>query len=231
MSSAHEAEPGDGHAYRSGQVRDWPEEGGCGPTRLVIPSMTATMPSGSSARERPGPVLVLGAGIGGLTAAIAMRRAGGSVEVYERAPELREVGAGLTIQPNAILALRAIGLDGPVIAAGRRLRAGRLLRVDGRVLSYIPAEEVYGRVGAPAVGIHRGTLQRVLLDALRPDRPHTGQAAVRYETRADGAKLWFADGSEAEGTLLIGADGLQSVVRKQLLADGDPVYAGYTAWR
>jgi 2-polyprenyl-6-methoxyphenol hydroxylase-like FAD-dependent oxidoreductase len=197
----------------------------------MIGSVVATMPSGSTARKHPGPVLVLGAGIGGLSAAIALRRAGWSVEVYERAPELREIGAGLTIQPNAILALHAIGLDRAVVAAGRRLPSGRLLRMDGRVLSYLPAEEIYARVGAPAVGIHRGTLQRVLLDALGPHGPHPDREAAAYEARADGVKLRFADGSEAVGALLVGADGLRSVVRKQLLADGAPEYAGYTAWR
>ena len=192
--------------------------------------MTATIPSARNPVDG-GPVLVVGAGIGGLAAAIALRRAGRAVEVYERTPELLEVGAGITIQPNAVLALREIGLDGAVVAAGRRLASGSLRRADGRVLATFPAEEIYARLGAPAVALHRATLQRVLLDALGTERPRCGRTAMRYEGGDDGVTLHFADGGAARGSVLVGADGLRSVVRRQLLDDGDPVYAGYTAWR
>jgi 2-polyprenyl-6-methoxyphenol hydroxylase-like FAD-dependent oxidoreductase len=177
------------------------------------------------------PILVVGAGIGGLTAAIALRRAGLPVEVYERAPELLEVGAGLTLQPNALLALRAIGMEDAVRLAGHAQAASRLLRSDGRVLAEVPVQDVYRAVGAIAVGIHRGTLQSLLLDALGPVTPRCGRTAVGYEEESDRVTVHFAEGESATGALLLGADGLRSAVRAQLLADGEPVYRGYTAWR
>lgn len=153
------------------------------------------------------------------------------MEVYERAPELLEVGAGLTIQPNAVTALRGIGLDSAVREGGRMQAASRLVRGDGRVLSALPLDEVYAQVGAPALGIHRATLQRLLLNALGPGPLHSGRTVTRYEAGPDGATVAFAEGGAAEGLLLVGADGLRSAVRAQLLADGEPVYRGYTTWR
>lgn len=110
----------------------------------------------------PGPILIAGGGIGGLTAGVALRRAGFEVRVFERASEIREVGAGLTIQSNAILALRHIGLDRAVVESGRVLSAGSVRRPDGKVLSRGDLEEIGRSVGAPAVAIHRGTLQRLI---------------------------------------------------------------------
>jgi 2-polyprenyl-6-methoxyphenol hydroxylase-like FAD-dependent oxidoreductase len=152
------------------------------------------------------------------------------VDLYERAPELREVGAGITVQPNAIHALREIGLGEAAEAAGCRITAARLTRADGRVLSTM-TEEVYAAAGAPAVALHRATLQRVLLSALPGEGPRCGRAAIGYASRPDGVTLSFADGTTVEGAWLLGADGLRSVVRAQLLNDGDPRYAGYTSWR
>jgi 2-polyprenyl-6-methoxyphenol hydroxylase-like FAD-dependent oxidoreductase len=176
------------------------------------------------------PILIAGAGIGGLTAAIALRHAGFAVEIYERAHELQEVGAGITVQPNAIHALRVIGVGEAVEAAGCRITAARLTRADGRVLSAM-TDEVYAAAGAPAVALHRGTLLRVLLDALPGEGPRCGRAATGYEVGPDDVTLRFVEGPPAEGVLLVGADGLRSAVRAQLLADGEPRYAGYTSWR
>ncbi|HSB61484.1 MAG TPA: FAD-dependent monooxygenase, partial [Vicinamibacteria bacterium] len=117
-----------------------------------------------------------------------------------------------------------------VEAAGCRITAARLTRADGRMLSAV-TDEVYAAAGAPAVALHRGTLQRVLLGALPGEGPRCGREATGYEPRPDGVTLRFADGEAAEGALLVGADGLRSAVRAQLLADGEPRYAGYTSWR
>lgn len=177
------------------------------------------------------PILIAGGGIGGLTAGIALRRAGFEVRVFERAPEIGAVGAGLTIQSNAILALRQIGLDRDVIASGQVLAAASVRTPDGRVISQADLADVGRAVGAPAVAIHRATLQRLLLDALGADSVETGRDVQRYEARADGVSVTFQDGGREDGALLIGADGIRSAVRAQMLGDGEPLYAGYTCWR
>jgi 2-polyprenyl-6-methoxyphenol hydroxylase-like FAD-dependent oxidoreductase len=179
-------------------------------------------------------IVVVGAGIGGLTAAIALRRAGFDVAVYERAEALRPVGAGLTIQPNAVLALRRVGVDEAVENTGAHLRAGELFRADGTQLTRLTretSEAVTRQVGAPLVGIHRATLHGILLDALGRERVHLGRTCTGY-TQGEGEVTVRFEGGEAVGaTALLGADGLRSTVRRQLLGDGEPVYAGYTCWR
>ena len=175
------------------------------------------------------PILIAGGGIGGLTAAIALRRAGCEVRVFERAPEIREVGAGLTLQSNAILALRRIGLDEAIVASGRVVGWASLRMPDGKILSRADMDEVAREVGAPSAAIHRATLQHLLLGAAGP--VETGREVVGYEAREDGVTVQLRDGTWADGGILVGADGLRSAVRAQLLGDGEPLYAGYVAWR
>jgi 2-polyprenyl-6-methoxyphenol hydroxylase-like FAD-dependent oxidoreductase len=178
--------------------------------------------------------IVIGGGIGGLCAAIALRRAGVQVEVYERASELRPVGAGITIQPNAVLALRRLGLGERVEHAGAALRAGGLLRADGGALTTVRPQfgaRLARELGAGTVGIHRATLHAILLDALGGDALQLGRSCVGFTAKGARVIAEFADGSQREADLLIGADGLHSALRAQLLADGEPIYAGYTSWR
>lgn len=177
------------------------------------------------------PVLIAGGGIGGLAAALALRHAGFEVRVFERTPEIREVGAGITAQPNAILALRRIGADYPIIEAGRAAGPGSLRRWDGKVLSCNDLRAIEAAVGAPTVTIHRATLQRQLLELLGSARVKTGSEVTGYEETETGVTASFRDGRTAEGALLVGADGIRSAVRAQLLGDGEPLYAGYTCWR
>lgn len=179
----------------------------------------------------PQPILIAGGGIGGLTAGIALRRAGFEIRVFERASRIGEVGAGLTVQSNAVLSLRRLGLDRDVIGSGQVLGAASVLRPAGRVISRADLAEVARAAGAPAVAIHRATLQRLLLDALGEDAVETGREVESYDARPDGVSVRFRDGGQAEGSLLIGADGIRSAVRARMLGDGEPLYSGYTCWR
>ena len=176
-------------------------------------------------------VLIAGGGIGGLTAAIALRQAGLPVQVLERTPEIRELGAGITLQANAVLALRRIGLDRAVMAAGRSIGIASIRRWDGTLLSGTDFREIETLLGAPSVAIHRATLQRILLEALGPGVLRAGSEVVVYEAGPDGVEVRLGDGGRIAGAALIGADGIRSAVRARLLGDGDPLYAGYVSWR
>jgi 2-polyprenyl-6-methoxyphenol hydroxylase-like FAD-dependent oxidoreductase len=176
-------------------------------------------------------VLIAGGGIGGLTLGVALRRAGFSVRVFERAPSLRPVGAGITMQTNAILAFRTIGLDTAVAAAGHVMQRGSVLDAQGRVLGSMHLSEMAQELGAPLIAIHRARLQEVLQQALGPEPLVLGLKVVGFREEQGAVVARLSDGTEARGDLLVGADGLRSTVRAQLLDDGEPRYAGYTSWR
>lgn len=169
--------------------------------------------------------IVVGAGIGGLAAAIALERAGWEVSVYEAEAELRPLGAGLSIWPNAARALRSLGL-GELVDRGVD-QAGGVRRADGSMLAGFGPGAVEKRYGEPIVGLHRADLQGALLSACGPERVHLGMRLAAL----DGERLRFADGSAAGADLLVGADGLRSVVRAGLLGDGEPRDAGIVAYR
>lgn len=172
-------------------------------------------------------MLVVGGGIGGLSTAIALRRAGVEAEVFERAPELREVGAGISIWPNATRILREWGVLDALVARGFVLRRGAILSPSGRLLQAMPFPEM----DAPHLLVHRAELQTTLAEALPPWVLHLG-AEFRSVGEADGqVRATFAGLGDAAGDALVGADGLRSAVRAALLGDGPPTYRGYTVWR
>jgi 2-polyprenyl-6-methoxyphenol hydroxylase-like FAD-dependent oxidoreductase len=175
--------------------------------------------------------VVVGGGIGGLTAGIALRRVGWDVSVYERAAELREVGAGITLWTNAVKVLRALGVGPAVEAVAHPIARSEVRSWRGRLINTIDFAAMSGRLGVPTVGVHRADLQATLADALGREHLRLGAEFVGYEQDAGGVTARFADGSAERGDVLIGADGLRSAVRRQMLGDGPPRYAGYTAWR
>lgn len=174
-------------------------------------------------------VIVAGAGIGGLTAAIALSRHGVEVEVVERAAELLPLGAGLTLQPNAMRALDALDLAGPVERAGARLGPTVLRTSSGRRLGGMDLSRLSKEVG-PAVGIHRGQLQRLLLASLGESRIRYGVTVLGASTAADHALLDTSDGGR-QADAVVGADGANSTIRAALHGAMTPRYAGYTCWR
>ena len=168
---------------------------------------------------------VIGAGIGGLATGIALQRAGWEATVYEAADELRPLGAGLSIWPNGVQALRALGLGNFVAAAPKS--GGALRRADGSVLTEFEVETVERRYGAPLIGAHRGDLHEALVAALGSDRIRLGARL----SACDGAELRFADGATERADLVVGADGLNSTVRAELLGDGEPRDSGIVTFR
>jgi 2-polyprenyl-6-methoxyphenol hydroxylase-like FAD-dependent oxidoreductase len=168
-------------------------------------------------------IIVVGAGIGGLAAAIGLRRAGHDVTILERSPRLEGIGAGLVLFENAMRALDRLGVRRAVAAQGARGRRGLVLTSDGRELTSMPAHLLDG-----TVAIHRGDLQAALAHAAGDVR--LGAEVTSVDDGDDDVVATLADGTRERAELLVGADGLASIVR-QVVTDARPRFAGYTAWR
>jgi 2-polyprenyl-6-methoxyphenol hydroxylase-like FAD-dependent oxidoreductase len=175
--------------------------------------------------------IVTGGGIGGLCAAIGLGQIGVETAVYEQAESFSLVGAGLTIWANAIKALRRLGVADAVIRAGTKIERGKLLNVHGRTLSCSQPGGLEQRFGEPTVAIHRADLHRILLDALPPGTVRPGARCTSFEQSEAGVTVRFAHGQTEVADLLIGADGIHSVIRQQLFPELALRYSGYTAWR
>jgi 2-polyprenyl-6-methoxyphenol hydroxylase-like FAD-dependent oxidoreductase len=168
-------------------------------------------------------VIVVGAGIAGLSVAIGLRRSGHDVVVLERAPRIDPIGAGITLFANAMSALDRLGMRDAVTAHGAPAKRSAILTREGRELAQVPSDLLEG-----TIAVHRADLQRELAAAAGEVR--LGVEITAVEPHDDGVIARGADGSEERGDLVIGADGLSSVVRPSI-ADVRPRYAGYTAWR
>lgn len=175
--------------------------------------------------------MIVGAGIGGLTAAIALRRSGIEATVFERAGELREVGAGILLAANAVKALGELGLSEKVYRLGTTASVARIHSWRGDVLSDVPVADLERRVGAPSAAVHRADLQGLLLQVLDEENVCLGAECSNFRQDEEGVTAVFAGGSEERASVLIGADGLNSTIRARLLGPEKPRYAGYTAWR
>lgn len=174
--------------------------------------------------------IVIGAGVGGLTAATALRAAGVEVEIYERARELREAGAALGIMSNAVAALRSIGIVGALEAQGEAIDDFQIFDTRGKLIAVTPLKQLHAELGFPSISIHRAALQRILLDAADGCSIQLGAACERIEPLAQEVRVYFADGRTSEADFVVGADGLHSAVRRQLHGDAPPRYAGYAVW-
>jgi 2-polyprenyl-6-methoxyphenol hydroxylase-like FAD-dependent oxidoreductase len=181
--------------------------------------------------KNPAKVVVAGGGIGGLTAAIALRRAGFEVIVFERAAELKEVGAGLLLAANAQKALAKIGLAEAVTRLGTPASSGEIRSWRGKVLASIPADELEKKIGTPSAAIHRADLQALLSREVGEGTLRLGSEVGAFEQDDSSVKVLLADGGRQSADILIGADGLRSRVRARLYGPEEPRYAGYTAWR
>ncbi|MCU1274591.1 MAG: Salicylate hydroxylase [Bryobacterales bacterium] len=174
---------------------------------------------------------LIGGGIGGLCAAMALRRGGLDTLVLEQADSLREVGAGLTIWTNAGKVLRRLGVADTVMATASITERFQLRTWRGDILDETRPGDLGRRFGYPNLVVHRADLLRALAPAVGSEDVALGARCVGWEQDGKGVTASFADGPQRHGDLLIGADGLHSVVREQMFGDGRPRYAGYTCWR
>lgn len=176
---------------------------------------------------------VIGAGIGGLTAALALARAGLRVRVFEQAPTFREVGAGIQLAPNATRLLHRLGLGDALARAAVKPARSELRRWDdGRVLWSQPLGAVIEeRFGAPYYHLYRPDLLAVLADALPGDVLRLGHRVTAVGEIDAGVRLRFDDGSTARADVALGADGIHSTVRAALFGPESPRFSGSTAYR
>ncbi|MBB5122509.1 FAD-dependent monooxygenase [Streptomyces eurocidicus] len=174
--------------------------------------------------------IVVGAGIGGLTTAIALRRVGVDVEVYERAGELRATGSALSVMANAVSALGGLGIDLRLERHGRRIELFQIRTGQGRLIRTLPFPDACRRVGAPSFCVSRPDLQRALLAEAGDCPVELGAVATGFTQSDSGAEVTFEDGRVARGDVLIGADGFHSAVRRQLAGLDDARDGGYVCW-
>jgi salicylate hydroxylase len=177
-------------------------------------------------------VAIIGGGIGGATAGCALAKAGLEVSVYESAPELKEIGAGVALHPNAMRVLRMIGVEGEVRRlAGRSEWSVTRNWKTGRVISKISRARQAESFGLSGATIHRADLLDVIAAALPEGCVTLGRRCATVESHADVAVARFEDGSEIEADVIIGADGIHSRVRAALFGPDDPKFTGKICYR
>lgn len=188
----------------------------------------------SEHQEHP-PFLVIGAGIGGLTAALALARRGLPVQVCERrvSRTVELAGTGMTIWSNATTALATLGIGDEVQAAGEAIERVRNVTGKGELLFETDVGMLAWPGSRPSVSISRGALVRVLLQACLDAGVHVrfGAGCAGYTADPDGVTVKLSDGGTVRGRALIGADGVSSDVRAQLAGDGAATYYGISVWR
>ncbi|QFT89799.1 FAD-dependent urate hydroxylase [Bacillus sp. THAF10] len=179
----------------------------------------------------PKTVMIIGGGIGGLSAAIALQQLGWNVSVYEKAKELKELGAGIVLSANAIKALEKLGVAEQVRKTGSPVKKAEIRTWDGKLLVNVPVHKQSKLYGTYSYLIYRPDLQSILYKKLKQETVVFGKKLIRIEN--DEAKITaiFEDGEEAEGDLLIGADGVHSEVRKSIIGSTPSRYSGFTAIR
>jgi salicylate hydroxylase len=193
-------------------------------------------PTAQTLAMRRDPVLIAGAGLGGLTAALALIARGFEVAVFEQASVLRELGAGVQLGPNGTRVLIGLGL-GPALERVVCPAAGKEIRLwnTGRSWTLFDlGESAVARYGAPYWMAHRGDLHAILLNAVhavRPDAVRLGAACISATQDSDGVALALASGEEVRGSALIGADGVHSRIRQSLFGAGAARFTGLMAWR
>jgi salicylate hydroxylase len=177
-------------------------------------------------------IAIVGGGLAGLAAAAALAKFGFAAEVFEAAPQLGEIGAGVNVSPQAIRVLRAIGV-GENVAAAAYVTPGVLTRDmhSGATLAYRDHANVEARFGAPVCSFHRADLLDALARGVDRGRIHLGHRLIAIEEGTAGVALRFANGVTHHAELVLAADGIHSQIRRAIYGDDHPSYTGQMVWR
>ena len=179
---------------------------------------------------------IIGAGLGGLTAAILLKIDGHDVKVFEQAPELGEVGAGIQVSANAVKVLWKIGLANVIDRQGVKPTSYKFrLYNSGELLQEFPLASTHEeKCGAPYYQMHRADLHKALTDKvleIDPNMVELNKTATKISQNEAGINISFMDGSVSEADLVIGADGIKSIVRQETIGRSEADFTGETAWR
>jgi salicylate hydroxylase len=175
-------------------------------------------------------ITIIGGGLAGLAAANALLKFGFDVEIFEQSPTLGEIGAGISVSSQAIKALRAIGVGEKTAAVGNVSQGIQTRNMHtGEPLEF--REPAAARYGAPHCFFHRADLLSSLASGIDSAHIHLGHRLTGIEERQSGVTLSFADGTSRQADIVIGADGIHSVVRRTLHGEDHPVYTGQMVWR
>jgi 2-polyprenyl-6-methoxyphenol hydroxylase-like FAD-dependent oxidoreductase len=176
-------------------------------------------------------ISIIGGGIAGLTTAIALLQKGIHANIYEAAPQVRPIGAGLALSSNAMKAYDLLGLKDEVIKQGRMLASFSVLDQRGKIITKADSELIRKKYGLDNFLIHRYALHELLLSKINPKTIFTNKKAKGFTKIGNQVCIEFEDGSSVNSDYLIVGDGIHSAIRKQLLPQSSPRYAGYTCWR
>ncbi|MBC3950287.1 FAD-dependent monooxygenase [Pseudomonas folii] len=178
-------------------------------------------------------IAIVGAGLGGAAAATLLQQAGFKVDIYEQAPEFSRIGAGIHMGPNIMKIFRRMGIEQQLSDMGSHpdfwfSRDG----ASGDYMSRIPLGEFARKeYGAAYITVHRGDLHALQMSSIAPGSVHFSKCLSTLEETANGVRLSFTDGSTAEADIVIGADGINSKIREELLGQEAPLYSGWVAHR
>jgi 2-polyprenyl-6-methoxyphenol hydroxylase-like FAD-dependent oxidoreductase len=175
--------------------------------------------------------IIIGAGVAGLTAAIALTKAGIDATVFEASDEVREIGSGLGVQYGAMKALRKIGLEDEACRIGQPLTAMAWTKWNGKPLVTIPHIPLKKKLGAQTHNVHRGEFLSLLLSEFGRDRIVVGAKFTGFEEDETGVTVQFEDGRTERGAVLVGADGSRSRIRSHSLGDTEPRRTNVVVWR
>lgn len=176
-------------------------------------------------------IAIIGGGIGGLCAALALQQKGFKVTVYESAKEIKPLGAGLGIGSNALRSLIGLGVGEEILGYGNVLNKLTIQSYLGRIINQVDFATMSQEIGVENVTIHRADLHAVLLNNLREGTVQLNKRCVDFTQDSQGVTLYFEDGESRRPNLVIAADGIHSLFRKKLFSNFAERYAGYTCWR